>query len=162
MGKSRPHVEVPDEPLEQQACAAAFIPEAAAAFDETASAVQRQAVPCDFLEAALSFDCARAPHQPVVPSLEGLGLSADRQCEGPTGGGWATPVQHHQMGREGQGFLLPAVNQDRDRPGHARIVRITGAALSARPGFPRCPSSMPGASTAWWGHGSSRGSVPSC
>ena len=162
MRKSRSYIKVSDQPLKQQACTAAFVTQAATAFDEAASAVHRQAVSRYFLEAALALDGAAAPHQPVVPCLEGLRLSADRHSEGLTGGGWATPVQHNEVCREREGLLLPAVYQDRHRAGHARMVRITSAAWSARPGFPRCPSSRPGAWTAWWGPGSSRESVPSC
>ena len=110
MRHSCPDIEGPHQPLEKEAGCAALVPEATAAVGEAASAVHRQAVARDFLEAALALDGARAPHQPVVPCLEGLGLSADRHSEGLTGGGWATPVQHNEVCREREWLLLPAVN----------------------------------------------------
>lgn len=80
MGESSPHLEGPHLPLEQEACRAAFVPQPLAAVGEASITVDCEAVASDLLEAALAFDGAAAPHQPVVTCLEGLGLSADRQC----------------------------------------------------------------------------------
>lgn len=87
MGKSCPNLEPSDCTLEQQARGLALVPQAAAAFVEPASAVGRQAITGYLLEAALPFDGGLAPHQPVVPSLHGLRLRADRDCAGLAGGG---------------------------------------------------------------------------
>ena len=125
MRKSRTHFEVPDPALEQQAGGPALVTEASAALGEASPAVHGQAVSRDFLEAALSLDGAGAPHQPVVPGLEGLRLSADRQCEGLAGGGRAAAVQHHEVGRERKRLLLPAVDQDGGGSGHSRMLGIS-------------------------------------
>lgn len=87
MGKSCTNLESPDCALEQQARRPAIVPQAAAAFVEPAPAVCRQAVTGYLLEAALALDGGLAPHQPVVPSLHGLRLRADRDCAGLAGGG---------------------------------------------------------------------------
>ena len=80
MGKSCPYLKCPHLPLEQEAGRAALVPQPLAAVGEASITVDREAVARDLLEAALAFDGAAAPHQPVVTCLEGLGLSADRQC----------------------------------------------------------------------------------
>lgn len=123
MRKSSTHFKAPHLPFKQEACGTAFVAQAFAAVGEPAVSIYRQAVTGYLLEAALALDCAMAPHQPVVPCLEGLGLSADRQCAGPTGGGHAPPVQDHKVCREREGFLLPAVN-DQVNVGHAHILTI--------------------------------------
>ena len=87
MGKSCPNLEPPDCTLKQQARGLALVPQAAAAFVEPAPAVCRQAITGYLLEAALPFAGGLAPHQPVVPSLHGLRLRADRDCAGLAGGG---------------------------------------------------------------------------
>lgn len=97
MGKSCPDIESSDAPLKQQASGTAFPHQPFAAVDEPASAVDGQAITGYFLEASLSLDGGLPPHQPVVPSLEGLRLRADRQCAGLPGGGRLVPVQHHDV-----------------------------------------------------------------
>jgi hypothetical protein len=72
MGKSCPNLEAPHRALKQQAGGPNLVPQAAAALDEAASAVHGQTVTGNLLEGTLPFDCRVAPHQPVVPSLEGL------------------------------------------------------------------------------------------
>lgn len=159
MGKSSTNLEPPDCTLEQQACRATLVPQAAAAFNKPAPAVLREAVPRDLLEAALPLDGGLPPHQPVVPSLHGLGLSADRDCAGLAGGGQGFPIQHHHVGWKGEGLLLPAVDEDGD-VGHPTILTI-----SLRPCTTRPPESAAilrsGWTPAWWGPGSSWGSEPS-
>lgn len=97
MGKSSPNLEATNGTLKQQARRLALVSQPAAAFDEAAPAVCRQTVTRNLLEAALPLDGRLAPHQPVVPSLHGLRLRADRDCAGPTGGGKGLPVQHHKV-----------------------------------------------------------------
>ena len=80
MGKSSTHLEGPHLPLEQEAGRAALVLQPLAAVGEAAITVDREAVARDLLEAALPFDGATAPHQPVVTCLEGLCVGADRQC----------------------------------------------------------------------------------
>lgn len=97
MRKSSAHIEPTDCTLEQEAGSAAFPHQPLAAVEEPAPAVQGHAVTGDLLEAALPLDGGAAPHQPVVPCLDGLRLRADRQCAGPAGGGRLAPVQHHEV-----------------------------------------------------------------
>ena len=87
MGKSCTNLEPSDCPLKQQARSLALVPQAAATLVEPSPAVCRQAITGYLLEAALPFDGGLAPHQPVVPSLHGLRLRADRDCAGLAGGG---------------------------------------------------------------------------
>lgn len=152
MWKSSPYIKPRNCTLKQKACGLTVISKATAAVDKPAPSVQRQAVPGDLLEAALPLDCGAAPHQPVVPSLHGLRLRADRDCAGPTGGGQGFPVQHHEVGRKGEGLLLPAVDQDGD-VGHPTILTISLRPCTSRPpGFAEVP--RPGWTRAWWGPGS--------
>ena len=152
MRKSSTNLETPHRALEQEAGVLHLVAQAAAAVHKPAPSVQRQAVPGDLLEAALPLDCGAAPHQPVVPSLHGLRLRADRDCAGPTGGGQGFPVQHHEVGRKGEGLLLPAVDQDGD-VGHPTILTISPRPCTSRPpGFAEVP--RPGWTRAWWGPGS--------
>jgi hypothetical protein len=72
MRKSSTYLEPADCALEQQAGGAAFPHQPLAAFHEPASAVNGQAITGYFLEASLPLDGREAPHQPVVPSLDGL------------------------------------------------------------------------------------------
>ena len=65
----------------------ALIPQPAAALDKPAPAVCGQAITGYLLEGTLPLDGGLAPHQPVVPSLHGLRLRADRDCAGLAGGG---------------------------------------------------------------------------
>jgi hypothetical protein len=87
MRKSCPNFKPTDCTFKQEACRLAFIPEAAAAFDKPAPAVCGQAITGYLLEGTLALDGGLAPHQPVVPSLHGLRLRADRDCAGLAGGG---------------------------------------------------------------------------
>lgn len=125
MRKSRPYFEVANPALKQKARSPAIVTKATAAFGEASPAVHGQAVARDFLEGTLALDCACAPHQPVVPGLDGLRLSADRQCKGLAGGGGAAAVQHNEVCRERKWLLLPAVDQDRDCSGHSRMLGIS-------------------------------------
>ena len=125
MGKSSSYFKGSDCTLKQDASGATLVTEAAAAFEEPASAIRGQAVAGYLLEGTLALDSGLAPHQPVVSSLHSLGLGADCDCARPTGGGESCPVQHHKVGRKRKGFLFPAINEDSDL-GHPTIL---GSAL---------------------------------
>jgi hypothetical protein len=72
MGKSSPDIESSDAPLKQQTSGTAFPHQPFAAVGEPTPAVNGQAITGYFLEASLPLDGGLPPHQPVVPSLEGL------------------------------------------------------------------------------------------
>jgi hypothetical protein len=87
MWKSCPNFKPTYSTLEKKTGGTAFPHQPFAALDKPAPAVCGQAITGYLLEGSLPLDGGLAPHQPVVPSLHGLRLRADRDCAGLAGGG---------------------------------------------------------------------------
>lgn len=112
----------PHQPFKEEQRAGGLIPESAAAIDESAAAVRAEEVLGDLVQRTLALDNRCPSVNSIVARLHRAFLGAEPHGNTRLVARILAWIQAHDVLREGEGFLLPLVNEDCVLPLHAPAV----------------------------------------